>query len=104
MNHDKWDLYYTPIDVADDILQYLPKYIKPKLVVDICAGKGNFLTSSANVLRNHDIKHYAFDISLHNDLLKHRNWKVTKINSLEIGAVKQLLPINERKLVIANPP
>ena len=104
MNHDKWDLYYTPIDVAEDILQYLPRSFKPKLVVDICAGKGNFLTSSVNVLRIPNIKHYAFDISLHEDLLKNQNWAITKANSLRIERIRQLLPVNKRKLVIANPP
>jgi hypothetical protein len=104
MNDDKWDLYYTPIDVAEDILRYLPKYFKPKLVVDICAGKGNFLTSSVNVLKNRQIKHYAFDINLHEDLLKNKKWTISKINSLRIGKIRQLLPLDEKKLVIANPP
>jgi len=104
MINDNWSRFYTPKNVAKEILSLLPKEFVPAVAVDICAGSGNFLNVADEKWNN--INLIAIDVDLKNLDISSERLKSLKCSALNVNALENLIkPYREsQKILLANPP
>lgn len=100
MTEENWNKFYTPLDIANDIVKNIPENFTPNQVIDICVGSGNFLKAASNRWDNVDL--VGIDISLNLSARNIAN-KVYEFDALELRNLDSL-KLTKRKLLLANPP
>jgi hypothetical protein len=103
IDNKRWTPYYTPKKLAAEILKLIPSNFRPEVVVDICAGSGNFLESALDKKWS-NAKYLAFDISTNKKLQNENRLDFTKLNSLDTSKLIEKINVRKTKLVLANPP
>lgn len=95
----EWSSFYTPKSLAKMIINMIPDDYDPELVIDICAGSGNFLEMATNRWNAEII---AVDI---HQIKKLQIKKCSKylLDALDISNLKFISKRN-KKLILANPP
>lgn len=101
--NDNWSKYYTPLKIAESIIEEIPKNFYPKYVLDICVGGGNFLKAANKRWSNS--KFIGCDIN-ETKTIELKRAKIFQIDALNIENLTQTinLPNNAPKLILANPP
>ncbi|OXA78909.1 N-6 DNA Methylase [Flavobacterium aquidurense] len=95
-----WLNFYTPANIAAEIVNLIPQNYTPEMVVDICVGSGNFLSAASN--RWQGCSTLGVDISPNLKAIDISD-EIYKMDALNL---KDLETINFKlnKLVLANPP
>lgn len=94
-----WYSFYTPKNVAEMIIDMIPAGYNPKLIVDICAGSGNFLEAA---LSKWNTEAVGVDIQSI-DNLSNKPYTLHLLNALDINNLNFITHKTD-KLVLANPP
>lgn len=98
-----WEKYYTPEKVAKEIISLIPNHFIPSVVIDICAGKGNFLEQAK--LKWPNCRFIAVDINSNLHLTQSK-FETHQFDALRIKYLQKKLVENHvrNKLILANPP
>lgn len=94
-----WSNFYTPEEVAGEIIKLIPEDYSPNYAIDICAGSGNFLNAASN---RWDIETIGVDIQNHTSIAQSKH-KIYQSNALDLNTLKFLNILN-KKIILANPP
>ncbi|MCL9807453.1 N-6 DNA methylase [Flavobacterium amniphilum] len=99
-----WSNFYTPIEIASEIVNLIPSDYTPNCIIDICSGSGNFLDAAK--MRWNSIPSIGVDIeskSTKTDKDTDTSLTFIKANALDYSNL-DILPITNPKLILANPP
>ena len=102
-NH--WISYYTPVDVASEVIANIPNHFRPVTAIDICVGSGNFLRAAKNRWPGLNLIGVDQNISTVNQDLKNEINLYQQDAYLYKGLKKSLnCDFRENLLLVANPP
>lgn len=92
-----WNNFYTPKVVASQIVDLIPNNYNPQIIVDICAGSGNFLSAA---LERWNVEALGVDIHPAKEKV---SFTMREENALDFDRLK-FINKNLKKLIVANPP
>ncbi|WP_367753788.1 hypothetical protein [Flavobacterium sp. WC2430] len=95
-----WLNFYTPMDIANEIISLIPQGYAPTTVVDICVGSGNFLKAAS--LRWNKINKIGVDICPTASIVEITE-NIYKLDALNLENLCQI-DFGANKLILANPP
>jgi len=102
LQNNKWQKYYTPKNVANEIISMIPNNFTPNSAIDICVGSGNFLKAVSRNWEN--TKLIGFDIN-QIDGNQQVEYKFKRIDALDIkDLILKTANYQSKKIVLANPP
>jgi len=98
-----WSKYFTPLEVAVELLNLLPPGYKPCCAIDICMGQGNFLKACRQKWANIQLKGTDIDCYKSKDI---NDIEMFQLDALNVSLLKTTLkiPVHGSNLIVANPP
>lgn len=95
-----WFNFYTPMDIANEIVSLIPENYSPNKVVDICVGSGNFLKAASLRWQKADMIGVDICPSLNINEITNNIHELDALNLKDLDTID----FGKNKLILANPP